>query len=53
MRGIALIYNVTGRTALKIIDLIENLPKNPFTGKGKPEALRFNLAGFWSRRLTQ
>ncbi len=41
------------RTALKIIELIETLPKEPFTGKGKPEALRFNLSGFWSRRLTQ
>lgn len=39
--------------ALKIMELIETLPDNPFTGKGKPEMLRFNLSGFWSRRITQ
>lgn len=26
---------------------------NPATGVGKPEALRHNLSGFWSRRLSQ
>ncbi len=41
------------RMALKIMELIETLPINPFTGKGKPEMLRFNLSGFWSRRITQ
>jgi toxin YoeB len=41
------------RIALKIMELIETLPDNPFTGKGKPEMLRFNLSGFWSRRITQ
>ncbi|MGI0482021.1 Txe/YoeB family addiction module toxin [Geminocystis sp. CENA526] len=41
------------RMALKIMELIETLPDNPFTGKGKPEMLRFNLSGFWSRRITQ
>lgn len=41
------------RIALKVMELIETLPDNPFTGKGKPEMLRFNLAGFWSRRITQ
>ncbi|WP_069790944.1 Txe/YoeB family addiction module toxin [Cyanobacterium sp. IPPAS B-1200] len=41
------------RIALKTMELIETLPDNPFTGKGKPEMLRFNLSGFWSRRITQ
>jgi toxin YoeB len=41
------------RMALKIMELIETLPDNPFMGKGKPEMLRFNLSGFWSRRITQ
>ncbi len=41
------------KIALKIIELIEELPSSPFTGKGKPEMLRFNLSGFWSRRITQ
>lgn len=31
------------RIALKIMELIEILPNNPFKGKGKPEMLRFNL----------
>jgi toxin YoeB len=30
------------KLALKIMELIETLPKSPFTGKGKPEKLRFN-----------
>jgi toxin YoeB len=41
------------RIALKILELIERLPTEPFTGKGKPEPLRYNLSGFWSRRITQ
>ncbi|QUS59324.1 Txe/YoeB family addiction module toxin [Synechocystis sp. B12] len=41
------------KLALKIMELIETLPKSPFAGKGKPEKLRFNLSGFWSRRITQ
>ncbi len=41
------------RIALKIIELIEELPGSPFTGKGKPEMLRYNLSGFWSRPITQ
>ncbi|MGY6530616.1 MAG: Txe/YoeB family addiction module toxin [Cyanobacterium sp.] len=41
------------RIALKTMELIETLPDNPFTGKGKPEMLRLNLSGFWSRRITQ
>lgn len=41
------------RIALKIMELIESLPNKPFTGKGKPEKLKFNLSGFWSRRITQ
>ncbi|MEB3160528.1 MAG: Txe/YoeB family addiction module toxin [Synechocystis sp.] len=41
------------KLALKIMELIEDLPTSPFSGKGKPEKLRFNLSGFWSRRITQ
>lgn len=33
--------------------LKEMLRGDPATGLGKPEALRHNLAGFWSRRLSQ
>lgn len=41
------------RIALKIMELIESLPNKPFTGKGKPEKLKFNLSGFWSRRINK
>ena len=41
------------KLALKIMELIEYLPTSPLSGKGKPEKLRFNLSGFWSRRITQ
>jgi len=40
-------------TALRILDLVEAVLRDPFTGIGKPEALRHVLAGCWSRRITQ
>lgn len=36
----------------KIATLLKELEEHPFTGTGKPEALRFNLTGYWSRRIT-
>jgi len=30
----------------------QGVRRTPFEGKGKPEPLRHNLAGFWSRRIT-
>jgi toxin YoeB len=39
--------------ALKIITLIEDILTAPFTGLGKPEPLRFELKGCWSRRIDQ
>jgi toxin YoeB len=36
----------------KIFDLIADIQKHPFEGIGKPEALKHDLAGFWSRRIT-
>ena len=41
------------RIALKAFDLIEAILREPFSGIGKPEPLKFRLAGAWSRRLTQ
>jgi toxin YoeB len=40
-------------TALKILDLMEAVLREPFEGIGKPEPLRFELQGCWSRRITQ
>ena len=40
------------RKTLKRINLLINESlRTPFTGIGKPEALRENLSGFWSRRI--
>jgi toxin YoeB len=39
------------RLALKVFDLIKDVEKNPFTGIGKPEPLKYNLSGCWSRRI--
>ena len=35
----------------KINELIKDIMRNPFEGKGKPEPLKYDLAGFWSRRI--
>ncbi|MEM6863530.1 MAG: Txe/YoeB family addiction module toxin [Bacteroidota bacterium] len=37
----------------RISTLIDAIIKSPYTGIGKPEALRANLSGFWSRRITR
>lgn len=36
----------------KINSLIKEITRTPFTGTGKPEPLKGNLSGFWSRRIT-
>jgi len=39
-------------TLKKINILIKDIKKTPFTGLGKPEPLKYDLAGLWSRRIT-
>src|SRR5947209_13089374 len=41
------------RILLRLLDLIEAVIRDPFTGIGKPESLKFKGADTWSRRLTQ
>jgi toxin YoeB len=41
------------RTALRLLDLIEAIVRDPFAGVGKPELLRYLGPDLWSRRLTQ
>lgn len=36
----------------KIIALIQSILETPFTGIGKPEQLKHNRTGYWSRRIT-
>lgn len=37
----------------RIFALIDNIQQTPYSGKGKPEALKHNLAGLYSRRITE
>jgi toxin YoeB len=39
--------------ASRVLDLVDAVLRDPFQGPGKPEALRYLLAGCWSRRITQ
>ncbi len=39
-------------TLLRMNDLIKEIKRDPFRGLGKPESLKGNLAGYWSRRIT-
>jgi toxin YoeB len=41
------------KAALRTLELIEAIIANPSAGIGKPEPLRFELTGCWSRRITQ
>lgn len=39
-------------TLQRVNDLIRECQRTPFTGTGKPEPLRGDLKGWWSRRIT-
>ncbi len=41
------------KTALRILELIEAIRRDPSAGIGKPEPLRHLGSGVWSRRITQ
>ncbi len=41
------------RVALRVLELVEAVLKDPFAGIGKPEPLKHLLAGAWSRRITE
>ncbi|HTE17107.1 MAG TPA: Txe/YoeB family addiction module toxin, partial [Armatimonadota bacterium] len=40
------------RVALRVMKLIDDVLRNPFSGIGKPEPLRYAPDGLWSRRIT-
>lgn len=49
-----LYWQQTDKTKLKRINqLIRDIQRDPFTGLGKPEPLRHDLAGLWSRRIDE
>jgi toxin YoeB len=47
-----LYWQTADKAMLKRINmLIKEIEREPFTGKGKPEPLKHQLSGFWSRRI--
>jgi toxin YoeB len=40
------------KTYARIVKLIDDILREPFSGIGKPEPLKHNLEGCWSRRIT-
>jgi toxin YoeB len=41
------------KTALRVLNLIEAILRDPFDGIGKPEPLKYFAPGVWSRRVSQ
>lgn len=41
------------KTLKRINVLIEDIKRTPFVGRGKPEPLKNNLSGYWSRRIDE
>jgi toxin YoeB len=47
-----LYWQTNDRAVLKRVNLlIKDVERHPFSGIGKPEALKHHLSGFWSRRI--
>jgi toxin YoeB len=48
-------HQKTGNKAVlnKLLVLAEELAEHPFTGTGKPEPLKYDLSGIWSRRINR
>jgi toxin YoeB len=45
-------WQIEDKKILKKINvLIKDIQKTPYSGLGKPEPLKYDLAGFWSRRI--
>jgi toxin YoeB len=41
------------KTALRVLQMVEAVLRDPFAGLGKPEPLKHLATGAWSRRVTQ
>ncbi len=49
-----LFWHKTDKNKVKRIhELIKDISRTPYSGIGKPEALKFNYSGFWSRRIDE
>ena len=44
--------NIDKQILKKINQLIRDIKREPFEGIGKPEPLKYELSGFWSRRIS-
>lgn len=54
LEGIEKLKKSGNRPVLKKIrKLLDELTDHPYTGTGQPEQLKYDLAGFWSRRINQ
>jgi len=45
--------SVNRKNLNKIFQLLEDILAHPFEGLGKPELLKYNLSGCWSRRINK
>ena len=45
--------NTDKKTLKRINELIKDIMRNPYEGIGKPEPLRYQLSGHWSRRINK
>jgi toxin YoeB len=43
--------NINKKLHQRIVDLIMDILRQPFSGIGKPEPLKHDLKGYWSRRI--
>lgn len=49
-----LYWQQTDKKALKRVnELVKDIKRNPFEGIGKPEPLKHQWSGYWSRRITE
>ncbi len=49
-----LYWQKTDRNILeRINNLVKDISRNPYSGLGKPEPLKYKYQGFWSRRITE
>ncbi len=53
LEDLAFWVSTNRKVALKVLELVEAIRRDPFDGLGKPEPLRHLGEGVWSRRITQ
>ena len=53
IKDIELLKKEDKKLVAKFLELIIDIDKNPYIGIGKPEALKHDLSGYWSRRINE